>query len=771
MSIEDAVSSENSFDIGSAIVNKSTITISNIYDGFSEYDFTEARVVLYVGLKLSDNTIERIRKGTYTVDEAKYNGSVITLSCLDNMRRFDRKYSESKLKYPATLNQIVRDACTVCGVTLQTYQFPHDDFIIQERPSDEAITFREIISWAAQISCCFCRCDIYGRLELKWYDQETLEKEWLDGGKFDTKNPNIYTTGDNADGGSFNPWNTGYEFSGGSFEELEDFHHIYSNYSMGISTDDVVITGVRVLEKSKEDDKEIITTYQSGTNGYVISIENNELIKGGAGQTVVEWIGVQLIGFRFRKFNVTHSSDPRIEGGDVGFLTDRKQNTYPIVISSTNFSTGEAQITSCGAEDPVRNSAERFSVQTKNYIDYRRGIEKERTEREKAQEDLKRRIDESPGLFTTEITQPNGSTIFYMHDKPKLNESKIVWKMTAEAWGVSTDGGETYNAGMTVDGDTIVRILTAVGVNADWIKTGAFKIEKNGKVLFNADTATGNVDIIAKTFSLTSGETIDSIAQKKANTAQQNAQTYADTAAQNAVNNQTQTSVFNKLTNNGVSQGIYLSGGQVYMNASYIQTGYFSADRMQGGTLTLGGANNGNGRLIIKNNEGAQVGYIDNTGVNFNKGTFSGSLNAATGSFSGSLSAATGTFKGELSAATGSFFGTITSDNNLYYTSISNGMLWGGAHGQELSGYVSFNVTYAGTGVYGTKIGGKGIMALCTQYLGVGEWSTPYAATTVNLGQDGTLQVITNIQDNGDGTITWTYGYVTFRKGLMVTTL
>lgn len=52
--------------------------------------------------------------------------------------------------------------------------------------------------------------------------------------------------------------------------------------------------------------------------------------------------------------------------------------------------------------------------------------------------------------------------------------------MTAEAWAVSTDGGQHWNGGMTVDGDVIARILTATGVNADWIKTGALVV-RDGK--------------------------------------------------------------------------------------------------------------------------------------------------------------------------------------------------------------------------------------------------------------------------------------------------
>ena len=66
--------------------------------------------------------------------------------------------------------------------------------------------------------------------------------------------------------------------------------------------------------------------------------------------------------------------------------------------------------------------------------------------------------------------------------------------MTAEAWGVSTDSGQTWNGGMTVDGDTIVRILNAVGVNADWVNTGAITVtDTDGSIIFSVDMDTKSV--------------------------------------------------------------------------------------------------------------------------------------------------------------------------------------------------------------------------------------------------------------------------------------
>ena len=461
--IEDAVSSDDSFDIGAAIINKCTVKINNIDEAFSPYDFTGAEVTAYVGLKLADNRIEKIRKGTYAVDEAKYNGSTIALSCLDNMRKFDKPYSLSRLVYPATLGEIVRDACSVCEVYLQTQTFPHHNFVIQSRPADEAATFREVISWAAQIACCFCRCDVYGRLELKWYNVQALETAALDGGSFKP-----WTGGKTIDGGTFKPWTGGTVYDGGTFGDRDNIHHIYSSFSVDIATDDVVITGVRVLEKTKEDDKDAIVTYQSGTDGYVISVENNDLIQGGAGQEIADWLGEQLIGLRFRPASVTHLSDPTIEGGDVGFLTDRKGRTYRIVVSNTHFTAGDSQNTSCNAKTPARNSATRYSAETKAYVENRKNFQKEQTEREKALADLKKRVDSSSGLFMTAGKQPNGSDILYMHDKPLLSDSMFVWKMTAEVWTVSTDGGKTYNAAITIDGDMIARLLSVVGFSFSW---------------------------------------------------------------------------------------------------------------------------------------------------------------------------------------------------------------------------------------------------------------------------------------------------------------
>ena len=170
---EDAVSGESEFEIGSVIVNQCVISINNIYDDFTEYNFDGAEAVCYLGMQISETQLEKIRICTMTVVEAPYqNSSVITLTCYDNASRFDRDYSESTLKYPATRSQIIRDACTVCGVTLGTPSFYGEDFVVSERPADEALTFRQVLAWTAQLGCQWIRCNAYGQLCVGWYDLE-----------------------------------------------------------------------------------------------------------------------------------------------------------------------------------------------------------------------------------------------------------------------------------------------------------------------------------------------------------------------------------------------------------------------------------------------------------------------------------------------------------------------------------------------------------------------------------------------------------------------
>lgn len=478
MKFEDSVSDDNTFNIGSANINTLNLSINNFDGKYTDYDFTDATVICYVGIELEpedtsalldttgdkilDTTgneiivhknalIEKIRICTMTVIDTPYqNTTIIELECEDNMRKFDRDYSASKLKYPATRKQIIQDACKVCGVTLDTLNFYQDSYQIPARPDDEALTFRQVIAWTCQIGCQYARCDKYGRLTIKWYDTE-----------------------------------------------ITDANRVAINSTNGFTPnlDDVVITGVQVTEylESTSTDEEA-SSYLYGEEGYVLKISENKLIPQGTGEVVASIIGEKCVGMSFRPFETECLTDIVLEAGDAVLITDRKGNKYKSYLTNVVLQPGSFEQISCNAESAARNSSKTYSIVTQAAVDARKSVWRERTTREQALQEFKDRLDNSTGVYTTVQTQQDGSQIFYLHDKPTLVESKAVWKMTAEAWGVSTDGGQTWNGGMTVDGDTIVRILNAVGVNADWINAGAITVtDTDGSIIFSVDMDTKSV--------------------------------------------------------------------------------------------------------------------------------------------------------------------------------------------------------------------------------------------------------------------------------------
>lgn len=553
-SFEDSVSGDSSFDIGSAIINVLNLSINNFDGEYSDYDFEGAEVICYVGLQIEnedtselldsageqilDSTgdtiivhknavIEKTRICTVTVIEQPEDETVtIDLTCEDNMRKFDRNYSDSKLKYPATRGQIVRDACEVCGVTLQTTSFDRDDYIVQNRPNDEALTFRQVLQWVAQIGCQWMRCDEYGRLCINWYGSVNEEELTVDElGVLKTQDgSNVNLNFSNSDGALPADNGTLLENDGilrlFATDEKGNISEIETTYGFTPHHTDVVITGVKVTEYS-ESSSDNPQTYMVGTEGYVLGISGNKLIRVGDGQTIASMIAEKCVGMRFRPFESECPTDVALEAGDSLIIVDRNGKIYTSLLTTTTLKPGSGQKIACNAKSAAKNSSTQYSQATQAFVTAKNMVKQEKTEREKALEEFGKRIDSATGVYTTVETQEDGSQIFYLHDKPTLAESKAVWKMTSEAWGVSTDGGQTWNGGMTVDGDTIVRILTAVGLNADWINTGAITVkDKSGNIIFQVDMDTKKV-IISGDHVQIGGKTAtkaisDSLAESKA---------------------------------------------------------------------------------------------------------------------------------------------------------------------------------------------------------------------------------------------------------------
>lgn len=451
--------SESGFPFGAAISKTATLSISNSGNRNS-YDFFNARFTLFTETWLLDDgweKIERLEEGIFTVIDVVNSGENIEITAYDDMYKADIPFS-STLNYPATAQQLLVEVCGKCNITLGSASFLNDNFLIQKPPT--GLTGRQVIGYIAQIACGNARIDKYGRLVILSYD--------------------------------LTPFDSQEEVTADEIETSSGIH-ILSQYinDPDIVASDVTITGVSVeIESDDSNESEI---YLSGTDDYVIKIDNPLI--GGKEKEAVDLIANSLIGISFRPFSGTFMPNPTIEFMDLAYIVDKEDKAYKTFITSNDFDYLSNSTFANTTESPERAVGQYYSTAAEVYQKAKEEVAKNKTQWEEAIEHLASQISQSnSGLFTTEERQSDGSYIFYMHNKPELGESDIIWKMTAEAIAVTTDGGKSWNGGITVNGEVIASILNTIGLNFDWGVGGTLVIQNRyGDVTFSANSETGEV--------------------------------------------------------------------------------------------------------------------------------------------------------------------------------------------------------------------------------------------------------------------------------------
>lgn len=150
-----------------------------------------------------------------------------------------------------------------------------------------------------------------------------------------------------------------------------------------------------------------------------------------------------------------------------------------------------------------------------------------------------------------------------------------VIRMNLNGIGFSHNGyNGPFETAWTIDGSFVANFITSGALNAALITVGILKDAQNknywnmatGDFKLSAGAQIGNSNI-ASTQDVSSG---DSATLSAANSAADNKISAYNT-------NLNQQAVFNKLTNNGQNQGIYLENGELYINGEYIKANSISA--------------------------------------------------------------------------------------------------------------------------------------------------------------------------------------------------
>ncbi len=96
-------------------------------------------------------------------------------------------------------------------------------------------------------------------------------------------------------------------------------------------------------------------------------------------------------------------------------------------------------------------------------------------------EDLNEFANALMGLYTTKVTLPDNSEIIYSHDEEQLEDSAFIATKHAGAIAWTTtgwnDGHPAWQYGVDQTGNAIFRLISTVGLNANWINAGKVKAE------------------------------------------------------------------------------------------------------------------------------------------------------------------------------------------------------------------------------------------------------------------------------------------------------
>ncbi len=424
MSVNRYCVSGNRIEIGSVIASELTLLLDNTDGKYDDVVFEGAELFVRVGVKKWDaKTWEKadfhfVPFGYFTVDETPRKLRSITLTALDRMVLFDKKVDNSLLSFPMTVDTLLGRICDLCNVVCDTNValLPNHDYVIEAAPPEEDLTYRQYLAWIAEITGTCGFIDWNGHLILKWY------------------------------------------------EATDTVITMKERHTSDLQENAVTLTGVQVVDTEG-------VIHLVGDDGYAINIESNSLIQNNH-REVAEALYEVLSGFTYTPFSATVKPMPHLYPLDMITFVDKAGVEHPTIITDFTFSLNKSTVLQGKGETATKSGYASANPLTKkesaiiNAIKH--GQNTAMNDRIQTILAFNELISNALGLYVTPMTQLDGSTIYYMHNLPRLEESSTIFTMTANgiAWTTSgwNNGEPVWSYGVTSAGDALFRMLSAEGI-------------------------------------------------------------------------------------------------------------------------------------------------------------------------------------------------------------------------------------------------------------------------------------------------------------------
>ena len=541
LSIDRTAVSGSKLELGSAIAATLSLTLYNTDKKYDDVNFEG--VEMKVSVAVDEDSPTWVPLGVFIVDTPPRHLSTISISAMDRMVLFDKDASGFDYDTNSTVAEVIQACAKAAGVPLadtNMKNLPNYNVQVSKPETQSTITYRTLLQYCAALTGTFAYMNETGKLAFRWYD----------------------TTA----GFAMTPAN---------------------RYSSDVYEQDVTITGLTYTIKSQDSEgKETSTVNVYGSADYAFNFTDNLLIAGNAARnqalTVVQ---SKIIPTTYRPYSAEILPAPWLFPGDaVTYLPVDKDDTaanrvfsvvtnmaYTLNGSTTIAGQGETAQSNSYASTSGLTAAQAQILQRVNDR-----VTAERTNREQAILKLNEQIKTVKagkddlliaglGLYTTEETLSDGSTVYYYHDKQTLDDSSIIYTFQSGGFAYTTNwngGNPTWTSGFDRNGNLIMNTISTYKLEADDIQAGSITADKintsyTTTIHDYADGKANSALIDAKKY-----------ADKQSSTAESNANGYTDgklkdystTVEMNSAINQKADSITLKVSQTYVTTADYNTG-------------------------------------------------------------------------------------------------------------------------------------------------------------------------------------------------------------------
>ena len=429
MTFERNASAGSGYKAGYVEAAELSFTILNTYGKYDDIVFEGKELLVYldIGASVED---ELAPYGRYIVDTKPIIGRTIEIKALDYIAR---------LSQPCTIDisgmtvaEALGDVLSSCSITLYPGSFTNGDKVLGTYDDLDDATAHEMVQWLVALTggVGYMTVEASPRFRIAELDAQATA----------TVIPRTQVMKESHMGGE-------NEYSG-----------------VGFQVDDIY--------------------YQTGDDTLsFMELETNPLLtEDAAFNSILLGLGTSIIGVKVASaYSINTLSKPYIMPLEKVTYHDEFDNPITTYILTNKWNVNQgSQMSADWSLEPTTGYASMSPLTPAQRVAIRKvarrtaqELANATTTYDEALINLNERMANALGYYVTEVEQAGGGKVVYTHDQPTLEASSYISYQSAAGFAFTNtgwnDGDPTWTSGILSEGTLIMRLISAVGINAEWI--------------------------------------------------------------------------------------------------------------------------------------------------------------------------------------------------------------------------------------------------------------------------------------------------------------